>query len=96
MPFKKGQSGNPSGRKKGSVSIRVALKNLLEEVIQENLSKAKQMLESMLDDPKEFKWLCEQKMQFELKQMPTKVAGEDENGNAVPLVVYLPQVKSEA
>lgn len=34
--------------------------------------------------------------QTQLKQMPAKVAAEDENGNAVPLVVYLPQVKREA
>ena len=34
--------------------------------------------------------------QVQLKQMPTKVTGEDEDGNVIPLVVYLPQVKSEA
>jgi len=34
--------------------------------------------------------------EVQIKAMPTKVSGEDEDGNAIPLVLYLPEVKGEA
>ena len=74
--FQKGRSGNPTGRRKGSVSQKVALKNLLEEVFFENRKKAKAMLVEMLDDPRDFRRLCELKAQFEVKEIPQKLDGE--------------------
>lgn len=82
MPFEKGASGNPKGRRKGSVSQRVALKNLLEEVFTENRAKAKRMLVAMLNDKTQFRKLCELKSEFEIKEMITKIQG-DLNGEFI-------------
>ena len=67
--FVKGKSGNPAGRKQGSQSSKVALKNLLNDVFNENEAKARKMLEKMFDDPKDFKWLCELKSSLEPKEL---------------------------
>ena len=76
MPFEKGKSGNPYGRRKGAVSQKLALKNLLEEVFTENRPKAKKMLVAMLNDKVQFRKLCELKSEFEIKEMITKIEGE--------------------
>lgn len=92
MAFKKGQSGNPKGRPKGSVNHKLALKNMLEDVFNENHIKAKEMLLDMFDDPREFRKLCDLKAQFELKELPNKLEGTGEEG-ALNVIAYLPQRK---
>lgn len=69
MPFAKGQSGNAVGRPKGSLSSKVALKNLLNDIFQENEDKARKLLKGMFDDPKDFRWLCELKASLEPKEL---------------------------
>ena len=76
MKFKPGQSGNPSGRPKGALSKRVALKNLLEELFIENNDLAREKLQELLDDPRQFRWLCQLKADYELKELPNKHEGE--------------------
>ena len=80
MPFEKGKSGNPKGRTKGSVNHKLALKNLLEEVFEENRAKAKSLIQGMFNDPRDFRRLCELKAQFEIKEMPNKLEGSGEDG----------------
>ena len=92
MAFKKGQSGNPKGRPKGAINHKLALKNMLEDVFQENQDKAKRMLEDMLRDPREFRKLCDLKAQFELKELPNKLEGSGEEG-AINVIAYIPKVK---
>lgn len=67
------------------------------------IEKVLQQYHSGLGPPTEFHWLkkaYERVLDFaeqtQIKQMPTKVAGEDENGNATPLVVYIPEINREA
>ena len=44
-PFEKGQSGNPGGRPKGSVSITTEIRNILRD----NPDKRKQLAQSLVD-----------------------------------------------
>lgn len=74
--FQKGKSGNPAGRPLGSVSYKVELKNALEEVFKENPGKIRSKLRSMLKNNKEFRWLCDLKSQYEIKQLPSRIEGE--------------------
>lgn len=93
MPFKKGQSGNPKGRRKGSIGKKVAFKNLLEEVFDENRDKAKQMLSEMFKNQFEFRKLCEFKMQFEIKELPLQVEGIEQG--PVNITVEVAQKQNE-
>lgn len=87
MKFKKGKSGNPKGRPKGSVNYCLALKNLLEESFKENEEVAKQMIVDMFKDPRSFRRLCELKAQFELKELPNKLQGTGDDGEFLVKVV---------
>lgn len=72
MRYVKGQSGNKAGRPKGSLSSKVALKNLLNDVFNENEDKARKMLTQMFNEPSSFKWLCELKASLEPKEIEAK------------------------
>jgi hypothetical protein len=68
MPRHKFEKGN-SGKPKGAVGKNTSLKNLLEETFQKNAVKARIMLDSMFEDEKNFKWICEIKASLEPKEV---------------------------
>lgn len=70
--FLKGHSGY---KKKGTTHQETSLKNMLEEILRENVDVFKDKILSMASDPeklRDFKWLIDLIAQYELKAMPTK------------------------
>lgn len=65
--FKPGQSGNPAGRPKGSISITTKVKRLLED----NPEKFQELVDKLINDSPELVW----KMIDGMPKQETKVEG---------------------
>lgn len=59
-----------------------------------------EVLKGLSDEGDDIKWLqtlfkriCDFAEEARLKQIPQKLATEDEEGNTIPLMVYLPEIK---
>lgn len=72
--FKKGQSGNPKGKPKGTFSLKTYAKNYLKNMTDEEKE------EFMIGLPKDIIW----KM---AEGNPATNGGEDENGEPKPILV---------
>lgn len=79
MPFKKGQSGNPAGRKKGSLNKRT------QEIWDSGLMPLEYMLQVLRDpmaDPKRRDWAAEKAAPYlHARLQATEITGKD--GGAV-------------
>lgn len=69
--FKKGQSGNPAGRPKGSLSITTAIRRFLED----NPDKFEELMQDYLEDKKHRELLWKMIDGMPKQQVDTEVSG---------------------
>lgn len=65
--FKRGVSGNPHGRPRGSKNKLTLLRSLVEESFERNEITAAELLDEMFSNKHDFKWLCSLKASMEPK-----------------------------